>query len=231
MPRARHRIRREQGRVSKQKKKQIAPILLLAILCGVVLSSCSQEASKPVFGQTTYEFLANEKRGMIKSSSRPFVTFGQEAIEKGQRALEVPGQTFVSFGRELTIKGDTRRTLFQHPFSEVRFNNVQIPPDALLHFGIGIDPAVWEKPGDGVSFRVTVINENSTRPEITIFTEYMDPKRTPDDRKWRDYDVDLNAFADQKVSFIFATDGGPRNDIRFDWAAWSDPKVGVLSKK
>lgn len=163
--------------------------------------SCSDETPKPASGKIVYEFLANAKSAEIADYLKKQVLFGQE----------------------FTINKDKRAIMFEHPNAEVQFNDVAIPRNAVLQFGIGIKPEVWGKPGDGVTFEITVVDQKSAK--IQIFSSYIDPKTNSSDRKWFDYDVDLNDFAGQKVSFIFSTTYGPRGNGEFDWAGWSNSRI------
>jgi len=130
---------------------------------------------------------------------------------------------------EFTINDDKRMVLFQHPNSEVVFKDVPINENAKLEFGIGIDQTAWDKSGDGVLFKIRIVDEKSQN--ILLFSQYINPKNTVEDRKWFDEDIDLRAFAGQKVSFIFKTTAGPQNDIRYDWAGWSRPQITLRGVK
>ena len=58
----------------------------------------------------------------------------------------------------LTIDYEPRAILFQHPSSRVTYR-VDVPERAGLHFGLGVDPAVWSPDkGDGVEYNVYVRN-------------------------------------------------------------------------
>ena len=184
--------------------KNLRPILLLCAMTAassLLLLSCSEEKPKQAGGKVVYEFLAEAKTAEIAPYHRERVNFGQE----------------------FTINKEKRPILFEHPNAEVQFNGVAIPQNAVLQFGMGINPDVWDKPGDGVTFEITVVDEKSAK--TMIFSGYIDPKASTGDRKWVDHEVDLKDFAGQKVSFLFSTTPGPRGNTEYDWAGWSKPQI------
>jgi len=127
---------------------------------------------------------------------------------------------------EFSINDQPRDVLYQHPNSEVIFNDVPIYKNAKLEFGIGIDQTVWEKEGDGVMFEISIVGENPQN--ILLFSRYLDPKNNVLDRKWFDEQVKLSDLADKKVTFIFKTTAGPEGNAAYDRAGWSNP---LLRKK
>ena len=182
------------------RRRSVALIATLAVLT-VLCSTCSEDQPKLASGKIVYQFLANAQSAQIPSYNR----------------------ANVNFGNDITIDNQKRATMYEHPVAEVRFDNVVIPNNAVLQFGIGINPQVWDKTGDGVTFEITVVDEKSAKTQI--FSRYIDPKSNSGDRKWFDQDVDLKDFAGQKVSLVFATTPGPRGDAGYDWACWSNPVV------
>jgi hypothetical protein len=181
-------------------------LLGFALAAACFLSThCSEEPAKLAGGKVIYEFLANAANAQITAMNREAVSFAQA----------------------FTINNQKRAVLFEHPNAEVVFRDIAIPKNVVLQLGIGINPAVWDKPGDGVTFEVTAIDEKSNR--VLIFSRYIDPKNVPDDRKWHDTDIDLKDFAGQTMSFLFSTTVGPRGNGNFDWAGWSSPKIRLAS--
>ena len=175
-------------------------VAALLSLASLLFSGCSEEP-KRASGKIVYQFLANAKSAQIAEYNRERV----------------------NFGLEFTINKEKRAIMFEHPTAEIQFNEIGIPKNAVLQFGIAINPEVWDKSGDGVTFEITVVDQKSAK--IQIFSSYIDPKANSSDRKWSDHDVDLTDFAGQKVSFIFGTTPGPRGDATYDGAGWSNPQV------
>jgi hypothetical protein len=183
-----------------KKKRAVALSGTLAVL-SVFCWSCSDQNPNLASGKIVYRFLANAQSAQIASYNRERV----------------------NFAAEFTINKEKRPILWEHPTAEVQFDDVAIPQNAVLQFGIGISPEAWDKKGDGVTFEITVLDQKSAK--IQIFSSYIDPKNNSGDRKWFDTDVDLKDFAGQKMSFIFGTTFGPRGNGDFDWAGWSDPRI------
>jgi len=127
----------------------------------------------------------------------------------------------------LAIAGDRRATLFEHPNSRVTFHQIEVAQRGVLRFGHAVDPAVWEKGGDGVEFVVEVSDPVSRR--TARYSRYLDPKHLPSERRWLGAEIDLHPFVGSRVEISFATDCGPENNADFDWAHWSDPTIVVDS--
>ena len=127
----------------------------------------------------------------------------------------------------LDIRNIHKISFFEHPLTNkkayVFFNNITIPKNATLKFGIALDPQVWSPDkGDGVLFEIC-IKENES--EHKIFSKYIDPKNNPEDRKWNDFEIDLSEFSNKSVTITFATSPGPKNNNAFDWAWWGEPII------
>lgn len=136
------------------------------------------------------------------------------------RSAKKSNSKYINSGKGC-LNGSCRSIIFQHPESEILFNNVTIPSNAILKFGIALDPQVWSpEKGDGVVFKVQIRDNQFNK---TIFSRYIDPKNCPLDRKWRDYDINLSSFGNRNVDIAFDTACGPRNDCAYDWAWWGEP--------
>jgi hypothetical protein len=122
----------------------------------------------------------------------------------------------------MTIGGDSRQILFQHPPARIVYPQVPVLEHSTLYFGIGVDPNVWSPDlGDGIEFQVWVRDQSAH--EVEVYGAYIDPKHNPDQRGWLDAQVDLGRFAGQTVEIHFVTLPGPADDDRYDWGGWSTP--------
>jgi len=120
------------------------------------------------------------------------------------------------------IHNDLRPVIFQHPPSEITYE-FKIPSRTVLSFGICLSPAVWNpQKGDGVLFEIHVQDQADTE---VIFHKYIDPKSIPSDRRWHDETVDLSKYGGKEVQLVLSVHPGPFDDNRYDWAAWSDPRI------
>lgn len=165
-------------------------------------SGCLRDSKEDTASRVTYSFLDNARSADVITRRPDYIKFGQEAF---------------------TINHDKRAILFEHPDSEVVFKDVPVLENALLQFGIAINQDAWNKGGDGVLFEVRIVDERGHTTQI--FSKYIDPKKNTEDRKWFDYNLDLQAFSGQKVSCVLKTTGGPEANLDYDWAGWSDPQL------
>jgi len=125
------------------------------------------------------------------------------------------------------INNECRPIIFHHPVpsnkSAISFINITIPKNAVLKFGIGLDPQVWSpEKGDGALFEIEIQDDGANK---TIFSEYIDPKNHVDQRKWNNYELDLSSVINKKSTISFKTACGPNNDCTYDWAWWGSPLI------
>jgi hypothetical protein len=76
--------------------------------------------------------------------------------------------------------------------------------------------------GDGVLFEIYC---QSDRNETRIFSQYIDPKNNPVDRKWQYYSIPFGSCSGNNTKISFATSPGPKNDSAYDWAYWINPRI------
>ena len=122
----------------------------------------------------------------------------------------------------ISIGDEARPTLFAHPFSRVAFPGLTLQGDGRLTTGIGVASRIWEYDGDGMTFRVLM--EESGKID-TLYSRYIDPKRSYRDRKWHDLEVDIDPADGMEFTLIFETDPGPEGNVFFDWGGWSAPEL------
>lgn len=184
------------------KKQKLISIFFINGVMSFYWCGCSQESERKDTPTkvVTYDFLDN-------LGSAEIITQNARQVKKSR----------------LRLNNWPREVLFEYPNSKVIFKDVSINKNGVLKFGIGIAEWVWDKPGDGVMFRITIVDENLQN--TLLFSQYIDPKNSVWDRKWVDARIDLSTFAGQKVSFIFKTTGVPQNNISHDWAGWSNPQL------
>jgi hypothetical protein len=187
------------------KKQKLILILFIIITISFYWNGCSEESEQ------TYNFLGNLGSAEIIAEKANY-------LEVAKKADHLQVQV-----TEFTINNDRRVVLFEHPNSEVAFKNVPINENAELKFGVGINQTAWDKSGDGVLFKIIIVDEKSQNN--VIFSRYIDPKNNVEDRKWFDTNLNLKAFAGQKVSFIFKTTCGSKGSGAYDWAGWSRPQI------
>jgi len=136
--------------------------------------------------------------------------------------VTTPEAGLISADEKWTVQGDTRTVLLQYPPS--RLDCPLKVPDRLtmLTFGVGMDPTVWQTgqiEGDGVLFELYITDSEG---QHNVFSNYIDPKNNPADRKWHDAYADLTSYRGQDVTLSLVTSPGPEQDDRCDGAGWSD---------
>jgi hypothetical protein len=124
------------------------------------------------------------------------------------------------------INGDEKIAFFEHAMdggSSIEIGNVSIGNASILRFATAMDPQIWSPDkGDGVEYRVYVL---SGQREDQVFSEYLDPKNNPNQRKWNEYSVDLSDYTGQNVTLVFSTLPGPGNNTAWDWSWWANPEI------
>ena len=186
------------------------------------LSSCFR-------GLGSYSFKDPLERRFLQLSSVRYIATATAYSRPNKRIEEaykhgmdehIPGEErHVGLG-SFTINHSARETLREHP-PFARFPYAVTVPESspTFYFSYGLDSATFDKAGDGVGFTVEV-RESSGR--ITkLFSEYIDPKHEPSQRRWMNGEVDLSRFKGQSIELLFSTDPGPKNDSTYDWAGWS----------
>jgi len=127
--------------------------------------------------------------------------------------------------RAFTIADETRDGIFAAP-PFLASCAVDVPEGGILEFGYGVVDADWRMPGDGVTLRVRIRDDESLE-ETLAFDHTIDPKRDRDDRRWHDERIYLEAYAGRRVRLSFETAGSPEGepDERFDDFILSTPIV------
>ncbi len=127
----------------------------------------------------------------------------------------------------VNVGGDRRRALLEHPpagngATTVSYRLDVVPEGAVLDCGIALQSEAWREAGDGVEFRIDVLDAGQT---TTLFQQYLDPKHQRTDRRWVDLQLDLSRYAGRAVELRLETRSGPAGDNRADWAVWSEPMI------
>ncbi|MBI1872590.1 MAG: hypothetical protein HYZ58_16035 [Acidobacteria bacterium] len=126
--------------------------------------------------------------------------------------------------RDLTVNGETRKSIFEHPTSRITWR-ITVPDDAVLRTWIALAPDAWNKEGDGVLFRVGV-SDGARYQELA--KEHVNPYAEQSDRRWRPITIDLSWYGGRQVDLIFNTNSSlpdKGDNAANDWAYWGAPAI------
>ncbi|HSC26740.1 MAG TPA: hypothetical protein VLD67_05675 [Vicinamibacterales bacterium] len=129
---------------------------------------------------------------------------------------------------EVSLAGDSKRAVVMAPTAGTRLTwKVRVPDDGWLRVWLGLKPEAWEAEGNGVLFFVGV---SDGRAFDMLFTQHVNPRDNPPDRRWIPVFADLSAYGGEEVDIVFNTRASPENveeDPRNDLALWGAPEVVV----
>ena len=121
-----------------------------------------------------------------------------------------------------TVSGVTRPALFTHAASRLIFKDVTVPDNGRLKAWIAVKEEAWsQEASDGVLFRFGV--DDGRYDEL--LNQLVDPRHNANDRGWLPVDIDLTAYAGQKVKLIFNTNTSlpGKDNGAYDFAVWGEP--------
>jgi len=148
-----------------------------------------------------------------------------DVLHSAKKTIIMPGYCQID---SFSIGGERRMVVFQHPVpapevNEAVFENIPIRQGAKLTFGIALHPNTWSpEKGDGVHFSMDV---RCATGQTRVFDRYIDPKNSPQDRRWHDFEVDLDEFHGGKIDLVLRTTPGPGGKNSYDWAGWSGLEI------
>lgn len=126
--------------------------------------------------------------------------------------VDTPRKEFVRAAR-FALEGDAREVLVAHPPARVRFR-LDSPQGSRLHFGYGLAPDTFDKAGGGVTFEIQAEGE-------TLWSQTLDPKHRPEERRWFDDSVTLPTPANGKLRLELVTSPFPGPDNQHCTAGWT----------
>jgi hypothetical protein len=125
-----------------------------------------------------------------------------------------------------TLNGESKASILEQGFGRIEFK-LTVPQDAWFSASIGVDPSAWDKEGDGVLFRMAVVN--GTQYE-ELLNQHVNPAANASDRRWIPVAVDLSAYAGREVKIQLSTNPsvpGKPTDMRNDLGLWGAPAITV----
>lgn len=122
---------------------------------------------------------------------------------------------------DVTIGGETLRSIFAHPTSRIIYS-VEVPPRAVLRTSVALRPRVWLLDGDGAVFRVGIEAESGHRE---LGWRSVQPQALEGDRRWFPMEMDLSEYAGQRVRLLFHTQPGLLGNAVNDACVWGAPRI------
>lgn len=110
----------------------------------------------------------------------------------------------------------------QRANSSLIFDEVNVPVNSSLSFGVTLLQETWAKPTDGVIFEILVKENNSMQ---SIYYQYINPANNTGNQRLYQYKLDLSQFWGKTVTFYFVTNSGTKGDFTYDWAYWWNPQL------
>ncbi len=153
-----------------------------------------------------------------------------ESLQSGERLRGNPETTIE--GRTLATVHWTDRAcgqvskkcLFMHPpyqggvgYAFALFEPVQLPATPGAAFRCNIGKGDGSEPGDGILFRVAVVDQAGTE---TVVAE-----RQWIEHAWTGLEADLSRWSGQQIRIKLIADVGPRDNSVGDWACWADLRI------
>ncbi len=136
------------------------------------------------------------------------------AMQKGKTIT--PQRHFVQRG-VCDINGDVRQSIFAHPPTAISVV-LTIPEQSTLAFSYAMDPSTYDKPGNGVLFRIKCDGEQ-------LFEDLLHAKQNSSDQGWHYQTIDIGSYAGAKRQLTFETSPYPDGDIDYCSACWAEPKL------
>ena len=117
---------------------------------------------------------------------------------------------------EVPVFGGRRTLVSATAPSRVRWD-VDVPPEALLDFVVGMDTEQgWKLPGDGMTFAVEIDGDR-------IWELRIDPHNVKSDRGWHLASIDLSPWAGTQVGLTLSTETGA--DAANDVGGWGNLRI------
>ena len=104
---------------------------------------------------------------------------------------------------------------------------VDVPPQARLRVGYGMNPDRWIMAVDRSALTFAIDVETVAGETVHGLEARIDPHRRPEDRHWWNADLDLAPYAGQQVTLAFRVSAENALGTLPDIAGWSDPRLVV----
>jgi hypothetical protein len=157
-----------------------------------------------------------------------------EQIQTGERLRGGPERTLD--GRSLAMVhwtqracgNESKKCLFMHPpyaggvgyaFAVLETISLPTTPNAMFRCEVG--KANGSDPGDGVLFRIAVLDETGVE---TVVAE-----RTWIEHAWTPLEADLSRWSGRQIRLKLICDVGPADNSSGDWGCWANLRIESLA--
>ncbi len=161
--------------------------------------------------------------GQLKVETESGQSFrdGKEAALNGISGAQV-------YWREMTCGDKSKSGVFMHPpyrgsvgYTFAQFGPFSLPANVPAVFRCDIGKRDGSDPGDGILFRVAVVDRDGTQ---TVVAE-----KQWIEHAWTPFEADLGHWAGQRVSIRLIADVGPADNSSGDWACWATMRIESAS--
>jgi hypothetical protein len=135
--------------------------------------------------------------------------------------VEAPAPSHVEL-QTFVIERIARVAIFQHPPSRIVWRNIAVGTSPRLQFYPAIKPAVWDKLGSPIVFKVHVVAGDA---RTVVFEETLSPSERASDRKWSQRSVDLSSWSNQTIDLELSTTSPTGGGVAFGWSGWGDLRL------
>ena len=155
-----------------------------------------------------------------------FIKSGER--HRGGPEVSMTGKTGAVAHRTERSCGNVNKTcLFMHPpykgavgYSYALFDEIELPGEPKAALGCRIGKADGSDPGDGVLFKMAVVQADGTE---TILAE-----KQWIEHAWTPLEADLSRFAGKRIRIKLIADVGNADNSSGDWACWADMSLKSL---
>jgi len=144
---------------------------------------------------------------------------------RGQSETTMEGRTLaVAYWSDQSCGNVSKRSLFMHPpyaggvgYAFALTEPISLPTAPAAAFRCEVGKGDGSDPGDGVLFRVAVVDAAGT--------ETLVAEKQWIEHAWTGFEADLSRWKGQQVRLKLIADVGPRNDSTGDWACWTNLRI------
>lgn len=129
---------------------------------------------------------------------------------------------------EMTCGDKSKSGVFMHPpyrggvgYTFGQFGPFSLPADVPAAFRCDIGKRDGSDPGDGILFRVAVVDQDGTQTTVA--------ERQWINHAWTSLEANLGRWAGQKVSIRLISDVGTKDNSSGDWACWATMRIESAS--